>query len=58
VERSNCEHDQQARHQPEEARSHDPEVLRVALIREHDERRWADLLAKMQADVVKLALDL
>jgi len=57
VEPSTREHAQQA-HQPEEAPSHDPEVLRVALIREHDERRRADLLAKMQADVVKLALDL
>ena len=36
----------------------DPEVLRAALIRETAERRRAECLAKMQADVVQLALDL
>lgn len=36
----------------------DPDVLRAALTREHAERRRAECLAKMQADVVQLALDL
>ncbi len=54
---SHCSDTDQARHL-EEATSHDPEVLRAALIREHGERRRAECLAKMQADVVKLALDL
>src|SRR5262245_65698493 len=36
----------------------DPEVLRAALNREHAERRRAECLAKMQAGVVQLALDL
>ena len=36
----------------------DPEVLRAALTRETAERRRAECLAKMQADVVQLALDL
>src|SRR5215212_5500777 len=36
----------------------DPDVLRAALIRETTERRRAECLAKMQADVVQLALDL
>jgi signal transduction histidine kinase len=36
----------------------DPEVLRAALAREHTDRRRAECLAKMQADVVQLALDL
>jgi len=58
VEPSNCEQAHQTHRQPEEALSHDPEVLRVALIRERAERRRADGLAKMHMDVVKLALDL
>ena len=58
MEPSNCEQAHQTHPQPEEALSHDPEVLRVALIREWGERRRADCLAKMQTDVVKLALDL
>jgi signal transduction histidine kinase len=37
---------------------HDPEVLRAALTREISERRRAECLARMQADVVQLALDL
>src|SRR5439155_13442189 len=41
-----------------EALSHDPEVLRAALMREHDARRRADCLATMQAEVVQLAVDL
>jgi signal transduction histidine kinase len=36
----------------------DPQVLREALARETRERRRAECLAKMQTDVVKLALDL
>jgi len=43
---------------PQEANSNDPEVLRSALIRESLERRRAECLAGMQADVVQLALDL
>ena len=40
------------------AGEHDPEVLRAALTREISERRRAECLARMQADVVQLALDL
>ena len=36
----------------------DPEVLRAALTRETSERRRAECLAKMQTEVVQLALDL
>ena len=36
----------------------DPEVLRAALMRETGERRRAECLAKMQTEVVQLALDL
>ena len=36
----------------------DPEVLRQALTREVSERRRAECLARMQADVVQLAVDL
>ena len=43
---------------PAEAASNDPEVLRAALIRQATERGRAECRAKMQADVVKLALDL
>jgi signal transduction histidine kinase len=43
---------------PPEASSTDPDVLRAALIREHDARRRADCLVTMQAEVVQLALDL
>jgi signal transduction histidine kinase len=43
---------------PPEAASTDPDVLRAALIREHDARRRADCLAAMQAEVVQLAVDL
>jgi signal transduction histidine kinase len=38
--------------------THDPEVLRSALVRENVERRRAECLAKIQTDVVKLAVDL
>jgi hypothetical protein len=43
---------------PDEVNSHDPEILRAALVRESLERRRAECLAGMQADVVQLALDL
>jgi signal transduction histidine kinase len=43
---------------PAELASSDPEVLRAALLREHDERLRAECLATMQAEVVQLALDL
>ena len=43
---------------PAEAASNDPEVLRAALIREATERQRSECVAKMQADVVKHALDL
>jgi signal transduction histidine kinase len=45
-------------HPPAEVASHDPEVLRAALIRESIERRRAECSATMQTEVVKLALDL
>jgi signal transduction histidine kinase len=43
---------------PPEAASNDPEVLRAALLRQATERARAECHARMQADVVKLALDL
>jgi signal transduction histidine kinase len=43
---------------PVELSSNDPEVLRAALVREHNERRRAECLATMQAEVAQLALDL
>ena len=43
---------------PAEVSSNDPEVLRAALLREHEERRRAECLANMQAEVVQLAVDL
>jgi signal transduction histidine kinase len=43
---------------PAEASSHDPEVLRAALIREATERRRGECLASMQAEIVQLAIDL
>ena len=43
---------------PPELASNDVEVLRAALLREHDERRRQECLAMMQADVVQLALGL
>jgi len=42
---------------PAELSSNDPNVLRGALFREHDERRRADCLATMNAEVVQLALE-
>jgi signal transduction histidine kinase len=44
--------------QPVEASSTDPEILRAALLREAGERRRAECLAGMQAEVVQLAVDL
>jgi hypothetical protein len=43
---------------PDEVNSQDPEILRNALIRESFERKRAECLAHMQADIVQLALDL
>lgn len=43
---------------PREVASHDPEVLRSALIRESIERRRAECSAHMQTEVIQLALDL
>jgi signal transduction histidine kinase len=43
---------------PAELASSDPDVLRAGLVREHEERRRAECLAAMQAEVVQLALDL
>jgi len=55
VKESTCEY---GFHPPAEVGSHDPEVLRTALIRESIERRRAECSASMQTEVVKLALDL
>jgi signal transduction histidine kinase len=55
---SACEAAHARDEQPEEAKSGDPEVLRAALIREAGERRRAECRAKIQTEVVKLALDL
>jgi signal transduction histidine kinase len=44
--------------QPEAVTSNDPAELRAALIRESGERRRAECRADMQAEIVKLALDL
>jgi signal transduction histidine kinase len=46
------------KHQPQEAASSDPEVLRAALVREAAERRRAECRAKIQTEVVNLAVDL
>jgi signal transduction histidine kinase len=43
---------------PEGAASHDPDVLRAALLRESAERRRAECQATMQNEVAKLAIDL
>ena len=55
---SGCEAEHWTHQQPEEATSRDPEVLRAALIRESAERGRAECIAKIQTDVVQLALDL
>ena len=54
---SRCEADHWIQ-QPEEADSLDPDVLRAALIREATGRGRAECIAKIQTDVVQLALDL
>ena len=54
---SSCEADHWRR-QPVEVASSDPDVLRAALIREAAERRRAECRAKIQSEVVQLALDL
>lgn len=46
------------RQRPEELTSHDPEVLRAALLREWSERGRSECRAHMQTEVVQLALDL
>jgi signal transduction histidine kinase len=55
---SRCEERHLVNRPPDEAASNDPDVLRTALVREHSERRRAECIAKMQTDVVQLALDL
>ena len=45
------------RHEPAEAASTDPQVLRAALRRESAERCRAECLARMQTEIVQLALD-
>src|SRR5438046_10181906 len=54
--RCEAEHEMRLR-PPEEATSHDPEVLRAALIREAAERKRAVCIAKIQTGVGQLALD-
>jgi len=55
---SPCEAEHEGCRPPREAVSHDPEVLRAALIREAAERRRAECRANMQTEIVRLALDL
>jgi signal transduction histidine kinase len=55
---SDCEVERTLRRQPEEAASNDPEVLRTALLREAAERGRAECRAKIQTEVVTIALDL
>jgi signal transduction histidine kinase len=55
---SDCDADREMHRQPDEVTSHDPDVLRAALIRESDERWRAECIAKIQTNVVQLALDL
>ena len=55
---SPCDADREMHKQPDEVTSHDPEVLRAALIRESGERWRAECIAKIQTNVVQLALDL
>ena len=55
---ANCAGRRSAEEPPPEAASQDPAVLRAALIRETAERRRAECRAKIQTEVVKLALDL
>jgi signal transduction histidine kinase len=55
---STCGGERPLHHLPEEVTSHDPDILRAALMREAGERRRAECRADMQTEVVKLALDL
>jgi signal transduction histidine kinase len=56
---SRCEPAERGRFEaPPEVSSNDPDVLRAALVRESIEHRRAECRATMQAEVVKLALDL
>ena len=58
-EKAHCEPSQRGRAvTPHAAASNDPAVLRAALMRESLEHRRAECRATMQAEVVKLALDL
>jgi signal transduction histidine kinase len=50
--------DEHSGHLSRYANERDPDVLRTALMRENAERRRADCLARMQMEVVQLALDL
>jgi signal transduction histidine kinase len=58
VEDAACDCERAMAEQPEEVTSNDPEVLRAALLRESGERRRSECLARMQAEIVQLALDL
>ena len=55
---SGCEGAECGKCPPPEVVSQDPEVLRAALLREHELRRRAECSTTMQTEVVKLALDL
>jgi signal transduction histidine kinase len=56
---SSCENAEWGRCQtPSELASSEPDVLRAALLREHEQRRRAECSATMQMEVVKLAIDL
>jgi signal transduction histidine kinase len=55
---SPCHADREMHQQPAEVTSDDPQVLRAALIRESGERWRAECIAKIQTNVVQLALDL
>jgi signal transduction histidine kinase len=55
---SDCKEEHKMHHEPEEVTSRDPDVLCTALIREAAERRRAECRAKIQTEVVQLALDL
>ena len=57
MDNTTCGGERALHQQPEEITSHDPDVLRAALIRESGERRRAECRAHMQTEVVQLALD-
>jgi signal transduction histidine kinase len=54
---SSCEHSHEPLIPPSEIVSTDPDVLRGALMREAEERRRAECLAKIQTNVVQFSLD-